>query len=362
MLGTTVTVGVEHIRLESDEFKKYLNTQTILIFIITLILTLICIIFGNLFLPYKSITYEWFIFIPIATLLAGVYDNFMIILRNKDKAILYGVVGIMKTIIEVFLTILILFFFLSGWQGRILSLFIISVLGLFISIYYSKKWGYWGIEFHKKYAQNILKTSVAIIPERLSIIVLSSVNRFFIDSEETLGLFSAAGQYANILIIMITAFLNAFTPYIYSKLKENTHRGNILINKVTYTILLIIFLIFGSMLIASPLYFNYYIDGAFTPAQIYITPLLLGYFFNCVLAIFKIFLLYERKNKQIMVISYISAALCILLHYLFKVFLGDQSIVYATCLSYFISALLTIFAAFSTKKIGFPYFLQSSHK
>jgi O-antigen/teichoic acid export membrane protein len=121
--------------------------------------------------------------------------------------------------------------------------------------------------------------------------------------------------------------------------------------KVTYIVILGLFLSLILLTLLSPLLFEYLIDKSYSGGVIYVFWTGLSYLLWGVYILFAGFIFYTKKTKQLGYLAVINVILNIVLNYFLILYFGAIGAVYATCLSFLVVAIFVVWRANSLFKL-----------
>lgn len=233
----------------------------------------------------------------------------------------YGIYSLSIVFFNCIGTIILLIFFSLGWISRALSQFYVSVIFAIIGLFVLYKKEYLGIKAMPKWInlKTALHFGLPMIPNSISWWAMQGVNRFVINSHygpAEVGLYSFATNFANILQIIGVAFAQSYHVDVYQKLSKKESGYCDYLKKIsrkliiTFGVLAIIIVLFSYLII--PILFQNYIDSLK-----FLLPLFIGAYAHCVNLLFVCYLLYNKKTKWLMNITFVVSGLNVLLGVLF---------------------------------------------
>ena len=266
--------------------------------------------------------------------------------RNNNEPAVYLKANISKTVLELGLSFVLVVIFAWRWEGRIAGILIAYLLLFFYAAYYFNKKGYLFGSIKKKYIINELVYAIPIIVMQASIFSMNSSDKFFLsnltnDHNETVGIYSVACIFASIIIVLCTALLQYIFPKIYTLLAER----NIDYYSIKKHFLFYIAVMTGGTLLVillTPLLYHYFINDRYHPALRYTYLLCIGYFLWSVSYFFYSFLLYNKKKRKILGLSFCCIVVSLMCNYFLikKWHDGGAAIAVLTC--YFTVLILTL--------------------
>lgn len=340
-LSTTGYVSVSYFRKERADFRKDFSviisiTTTVFTFLMLVVLLFSRPISNALDLP-RELLY--------VVLINSFFNVFFSLNLNynriQEKVGYYGLLSICFALLNFALSLLFVISFEMNWQGRVYAQVGCSVaFGLFsvfaffkYRLYDFKKLGWDRFRF-------IILWGLPLIPHEAALWLRQGADRYIINSYHDIsdvGLFSFALNLANVIISVGLAFNATNSVSIYQILSLDapvTERMSKIWkqNKMIFVIYLVatVAVVIGVSIIVPLLL------PAYTGALGYFYILAIYGFIQCIYFLICNFLFYYNRNKEIMLITFSTA----IIHLLLSLVLTQYSL-YLTCLiSVFIEALI----------------------
>ncbi|MBP7556172.1 MAG: oligosaccharide flippase family protein [Chitinophagaceae bacterium] len=346
-LSTAGLISVEYYNkgLSRPEFKSLFSSVR-LIPVIGILVFLLIFLAGQSFLPKLMelpIQAYWAV-IPL-TLFSLIASNFSTFLVASKKAGVFTGTTFLKILFEIALTLLFVVVLNYHWQGRILSALLAAVLITGVSVYYYKKWDFLAWDIRKVYVMQAIVFGAPLILHQIGKFVINQSDRLFLAkmvSVEEMGIYSVGYQVGSIILILVTAFSNFFSPFLYERLAKNTDKAKQEIVKVSYVFLAGVLLALLVLQLVVPLLFDWFIDQRYKSGIRYVFWVGLGYFFWGIYTIFSGYIFFSKKTKILAWLALVNVFLNILFNYFFIQKFGPLGAAYATCLSYFIVAVAVV--------------------
>ena len=247
-------------------------------------------------------------------------ETILSLFRAQEKPFNYGLVRISKTIIDLSLSIYCIIVLSYGWEGRVYSMLIGAVfIGMLtLSYLFIKLKIRFAINTH--YLKQALVYSSPLILHSLGGYVISFSDRFIIleymDSS-AVGLYAVAYQVGMIMSFANNSFNQAWTPFLFSKLKTGNKQALSMLNKFNYAYFVFMLLLAMVIYFIVPFIYEHLIGKDFKVDFSIILWVLLGYALNGMYKILVNYLFYFKKTKRLALITIIAALLnvffCILL-------------------------------------------------
>ena len=349
-LCTSGIVSIKYFNVSRDVLVRYINVVLSSTLIVSAILSFIILLFPDFVLRISR----------IAPLLQGacvylcaaavVYNLLLDIYRLEEKTLRYGILTTVSTLINIVFSLLLVIGFKQDWLGRIEANLISSTLFLL--------WGCINL-FSKGYLKCVMPTKefyketllfgIPLVPHSINGFLRQGMDRYIINvffSTKSVGLFSFAINFSLIIYSVGSAFNKSNSVYIYKCLSE----GNLSIRDRLrkQTILLLIFyagftsILYVACRLLIPILFPTYQD-----AVVYLLPLCLSTFSQCVYLQFCNFLFYYKKTKELMFIT-VGVSL---LHLSLSLLLTKYSVLYTAYISTFSSGMEALFVFLYSRRL-----------
>lgn len=293
----------------------------------------------------------------------------MLLWRCEEKPILFGKYQISQSLMNALTTILFVMIFLLGWQGRVYSYLVSSVIFGFISLYILKKRGFLVLSISKKYIKHILFFGLPLVPHALSFWLKSGVDKILLTDMCSLtenGLYSVAITLGAIVTMVLMSFNNAYTPYLYKKLTNFDNNENdisfnpdkIKLVKLTYlmlliTLILVLFAYFISWFIIKYIYnLSYHDSLKFLPY------IMVAQFFYGGYLMFVSYFHHTFKTKLLGMITFTLSIVQIILSYFLIKWIGSIGVAIASAIISFLTFLFVAVYAMKIYKLPWFFFLK----
>jgi O-antigen/teichoic acid export membrane protein len=356
-------IWVNYFSLPQQELKVYIGNVILLqlsSFTVTIIVILLCKTYIASLIAFPE---EW---IPIVILVALSQSFIMIILalwQVEKKALQYGSFQILHMACNVGLSLLLIVVLGQNWQGRLLGVAVASlsfaVLGIFII--YKKR--LIRLLFNKNYIKDSLMFGMPLLPHSLSGLIVTGIDRFFLNSMvsvATTGIYVVGYQVGMIIGLIARSFNQAWSVFLFEKLKGDKYTDKIKIVKFTY-IFFIIILIFALLLslVASP-FLKFFVGDEFQGANVYVWWIAFGYAAEGMYYMVVNYIFYVKKTYILSLVSIMVAIINIVLNYYLIKLNGGLGAAQATAISLLTGFVLTWFLSAKVYKMPWSAGLKIS--
>src|SRR5690606_6739388 len=275
--------------------------------------------------------------------------------RVSYKVAHFGIFRISKTALDLGLSVFLIASLGYGWEGRIYPQVVVAFVFSCIALYLLYKLGYLQtLKADRDYKKQAMAYSVPLIFHTFGGYVINFSDRFFILimlGMSDVGVYSVAYQIGMVMSLIQNSFNQAWVPFFFQKLNENTEGSKRRIVQITY--LYIVFLIIITVVIyfMIPLIYKYFINESYIEGASLIVWVLIGFLFNGIYKILVNFLFYDKKTKLVAILSLTSALLNIILNYILIKINGISGAAQATMLTFLFFMLVILFITLKSYKM-----------
>jgi len=364
---STAFVGMNMTANISKNFFKYNKQQTsLMIGNILMILSLTTLIYFFIILGVSfyyqeifSVPSNWVVIIPILSFMFMINTINLTILRNQEKAILFGIYEIANTAVNMGMTILLLLMYHYGWYSQAVGITIAYTIFFIISLLHMRKNGFIILRYDREEARKILKLSIPLIPHVIGWIIITLSDRFFIErmvSLEMVGIYSIGYLFGMVVMLFTDAFIKAWSPWFYKTIAVADFAQKHTIVRYSYLYIFATFIIAFGVSLFAKIIIPYVVDARYAGAQIYVFWIALGYAIHGVYKIFFPYLVHISKTTFLGVSTVIAAVLNLIFNYFLIKECGAIGAAYSTVLSFIVSASLVIW--YQNKHFKMPWRLH----
>ena len=363
----TAFVGMAiHTNVSKNFFKYSKNQTSLMIGNILMILSLTTLIYFIITLGVSfcyqeifSVPSNWVVIIPLLSFMFMINTINLTILRNQEKAVLFGVYEVANTAVNMGVTILLLLMYHYGWYARAGGIIVAYTLFFIISLLHMRKNGFIILQYDRKEVRKILKLSIPLIPHVVGGIIIALSDRFFIErmvSLEMVGIYSVGYMFGMVVILFTDAFLKAWSPWFYKMLSNADNTKKLKIVKYSYLYILATFIIAFGISIFAKFIIPYVVDVRYAGAEVYVFWIAIGYAVHGVYKIFFPYLVHISKTAFLGISTVIAALLNLIFNYFLIKEFGAIGAAYATVLSFIVSASLVFW--YQNKHFKMPWLLN----
>ncbi len=305
-LCTIGIISINYFKVNKEIISQYINLVLICTIAVSILLFLFSIIFHNYIEGVAEIDFKLqFVCIYICAV-EIVYQILTIIYRLEEKPIAYGFVTTASVVLNIAATLILVIALKKDWLGRIYANLYTTTFFFFVSLFLLYRKGYLKIILPtKKQYKESLAYGVPLIPHSINGFLRQGVDRYIINgffSTTQVGLFSFSTSFSFLIYSIGSAFNQSNSVYIFKCLSEDPEGSKGKLRKQTLLMIGLfcaVTILLNLICIALfPLLFPKY-----QSAIVYLFPLSIGAFFQCIYLQFCNFLFFYKKTKELMFIT-----------------------------------------------------------
>lgn len=351
LLSAHGAINVEYFRQDQGKknFSTYLSSAIVnpfLAFGLSLFLAILfTVFFGDWISTKLEIDKIWIILIPAFALSTVLPQIISVIYQIKDQPVNYAVYNVSQMAVDLGMSILFIVALSWNWEGRVWGKYMTMIIYSFISIFLLYRSGLLNFKIKKEYVRDAFIFGLPLIPHVLSGGIMDLSDRLFIRvmiSKEELGIYDIGYKIGSIILIIQASVVMAWTPYVFGQLKEITKAQKINICRMSYLIVIGLFIAAFGLSLISPLLFKYFVmQEAYHEGVKYVGVIALAYVLLGCYKMFSIYIVYLKKNIYLSYIAVFNILANLLLNYLLIPKYGAMGAAYATLISYFLFFVIT---------------------
>lgn len=359
-------VAVNFFKISKQELKVYIGNVAFIASISFLLTLSIIYAVKNPLSHLIKFPESWLPVVVVVALSQVITTLALTLWQVEQKPLPYGILQILRTLINVALSLLFVVALGWRWRGRLSGIIITSIIFAFVSAYMIHKRRYISLSFDKGYIKDALFFGIPLIPHALGGWITTSIDRIFINSMVSLaatGIYTVGYQVGMIIGLLATSFNQAWSPFLYEKLKENNYATKVRMVKFTYLYFISIIVMALVLSFIAPFLLKFFVDKSFYSAYKYVSWIALGYAATGMYYMVANYIFYVKKTYILSWITFFSAILNIFLNYFLIKINGAIGAAQATTITFFISFILAwILSAKVYKMPWFSFFKKTSNK
>jgi O-antigen/teichoic acid export membrane protein len=363
LIGLTASgiISVEYYKLkDKTQFSSLFSSVQLIPLVPGLFILIISFLFQNVignFLEIPKASNYWIPLSVLIALLSIYFDSLLVYNVIEQKPNNYVKFSIIRLFIEVGLTLLFVSYFGMGWEGRLWSWLIATIISFFLSIYYFSSQGLFTWKIRKKYIRAGIIFGFPLILHTIGKFVINQSDRIFIAkmvSIEEAGIYNIGYQVGMVILLLVNAAGNFFQPFLFERLTDLTDHRKLEIVRIIYIIIIALMVLLLFITLIAPFLFKTIIDRSYSGAVVFVFWTGLSYFFWGIYTLFTGFIFYKKQTNQLGYLAILNVTLNICLNYILIKHFEALGAVYATCISFFVIAAVVVWRGSSLFKL--PWF------
>lgn len=303
-------IAIRSFQMEKHELAQYISTCIGILLLSTVIMLAVTVLFGDRVAQFVGIPTSWLL---IAVVLSGVQfiANIQLALwQVKGQAKHFASFQVMQSLINIVISLLLILVAGMAWQGRVLGQVITGGVVSVVAIIWLAKANYLVSPIKwRQYADDALRFGIPLIPHIIGATMMLVAGRLiitnFLDVAST-GIYMVAMQFGMVFGFIGEAFSKAYSPWLYSKLKDESKTSNQLIVGISYFCFISFFVV--SCAVGALIYvlFPYFVGNSFLSARNIVFWLVLGNGFSAMYYVVSGFIFFSSKTKYISISTVVS--------------------------------------------------------
>ena len=171
---------------------------------------------------------------------------------------------------------------------------------------------------------------------------------------EEAGIYNIGYQVGMVILIVVNALGNFYQPFLFKRLSDRSQKGDLEIVRTTYIGIAGLILVLIILSVSSPYLFKFFIDSSYAKGIKYVFWTGLSYLFWGIYILFTGFIFFTKKTKFLGYLAVLNVILNLILNYFLIINFGALGAVYATCISFFVVALIVTIKG--AKLFNLPWF------
>jgi O-antigen/teichoic acid export membrane protein len=360
-LSSNGAISRKYFDLNQQDLPRYVGNTFILLIFSTSFFAILFIILGEYLGVYVGIPSEWLFVLLIISAFQFISLVLLSIWQAQVKPISYGTLQIAQSVLNIGISLVLIYSTSLNWKGRILGqLIAVSVVGIY-SIYYLYKNKLIRIEYNKSDLQEILKFSLPIVPHVLGGLVIAFTDRILITNmigiKET-GIYTVGYQLGSVITLLCSSFASAYMPWLFDNLNKNDQAINLKIVKLTYFYFIILLVAAVLSYFLLPFIINIIVGKAFNGVSAFIFWIVLANCFNGMYYLVTLYIFYTKNTSKLARNTFLLALINIPLTYFFIKIYGYTGAVFSMLLIFVALFFSTWILSAKVYKMPWFFFLQ----
>jgi O-antigen/teichoic acid export membrane protein len=180
---------------------------------------------------------RWLYTLPLVAFTNMVNQSNLVILRNQGRAATYGAFEIVKTAVNLVVSILLVVVIPLGWEGRATGVLTASIVFGVVGLAHMVRTGYFEWDISRRRITELLAVSVPLIPHGIGTVTMALVDRLFLNQmagKEAVGVYTVGYLFGSLTLLVTDAFTKVWSPWMYEQLADMTDAKRRRIVRFTY--------------------------------------------------------------------------------------------------------------------------------
>jgi O-antigen/teichoic acid export membrane protein len=325
----------------------------IVVFLCNFLVTLIA---GSLFFLLSNSISILFLLVPLLSVLNAFITLRLLILRNENRAIAFGVIEISKIGLCFSVAVILVVFTELSWIGCVLGFLVGTILVSFKSVYVMLKWPLNCSLFNFELIKKIYILSIPLLPVGLANIANNAADKFIVAKilgESTLGIYAIGYSFAQLITLFIASYIKYWSPLYYKQATVSKATYEFIKKSSLQYIPIILILTLISYFIIDTFLFDLMVNEKFAEGKIVIPIIMVALAIQGVYFFAIPFYITTNRTKVLSAITVFSALINIGLNFMLIPIYGLVGAAYSTLLSY-------VFLSFIGHYLNVQYIKKSS--
>jgi O-antigen/teichoic acid export membrane protein len=362
-LGTQSAISVAYFNHNKEDYAVYVSSTLLIPLLISVLLLVLLILFGNYFSQELSVPRIWLTIIPVFSFFSVISSTLLIDYQIKQEAFKYGIFSLSGSVINMSLSLVLVIILDMNYQGRLIGqYFSLLAFGL-IALYILQKRKVLVGKLSREFLVDSLLFGLPIVPHVIGGMVINMSDRIFINQiqgKSELGIYNIGYVIGSAISMLCNAFATAIVPYSYDKFSKGDSSSKQRVVKVYWIYILSLGLIVFLISVTAPLIFKWFIDERFASGIVFVKWISLGFFFQGCYLLFANIIYYTKRTKVLFYWSFVNITVNIGLNYLLINRFGTIGAAYTLCISYFLFFISMAIISNNYYPLPWFYFLKKS--
>lgn len=344
--------------LAANDLKEFIGSCLQILLATTLITVSALYLFSGKFSNWLGLEPEWVLFAALTTAATVVAQIRLGQWQVRKKAKSYGALQVSKSLLNLGLSLLLVVVFLWGADGRIVAQIVAAGSFALLALWLLKRDGL--LQFfvwRPDYIREALRFGVPLIPHVGGMFLLTTVDRFVINSELGLadaGIYMVAVQFGMAVSLVFDAINKAYVPWLFERLKRDIETEKRQIVRFTYGWFAVILLGAGIGFILGPWLITLVAGEGYSRAGDVVGWIIMGHVFNGMYLMVTNYIFFSKRTGLLSLVTIFSGLLNLILLLLLIKNFGLQGAAYAFSIAMALRFFLTWGVA--QKRHSMPWF------
>jgi O-antigen/teichoic acid export membrane protein len=281
--GSISYLGVQYFRSPFAEFVDLYSTILVVPVVATLLFVALFAFVADPIAALLDVPTTWVPLLPVMAAAFYIPMSTLNLLRMRDCPFSYGVVELVSTSLNFSLTLWLVLAVGLTWEGRVLGIFGANLMITIAAVVWLLRRQFITCTFTRSLLPRALHYGSGVVPHEIANQSMRLADRLIIAvvvGQTALGAYGVATQIATVMLVMLTALNRAWTPFVFSSLKEDSHQARIRLVKRSYQVQIGLLIFFALFNLAVPVMYDQLVDSRYHESQSSVFWLSLSYLFN----------------------------------------------------------------------------------
>ncbi|MGC4100302.1 lipopolysaccharide biosynthesis protein [Ferruginibacter sp.] len=316
-LGMIQSAGADFFKKSKEEFSRSFTSNFIISFLLTLIGTAVLFLFREPLQQRFQLPPSFVYIIPFLAFLIFASEQLFALVRNRNEVNRFRNFGIGKALIEYSVSVVLIVFFLKGWEGRVWGIAISLIVSNLVGFFYYAKNGYLQFSLTVQHIIDEIKFGIPVITFQLCVFMLGTTNKLFlayfkVDTRE-LGIYAIACVFGTLVGYLGQSIFLYVQPKVYKSISDGSATIESLKREFFHYFKMLIAVGVPCILFVLFLYY-YVINKIYLPGIHLFLLVSLSSFIWQLNNYFFLFLLYYKAKKKIFTVAAISVVVSVIVN------------------------------------------------
>jgi O-antigen/teichoic acid export membrane protein len=318
MWGIHALCAVEFHRTATDRFPALFSTLLRIPAVTGLLLVASAWLLREPAAHWLQVPPAWLAAAPLFAALTLLPQLMSGLLRMRNQAWTFGAMELSNAVLTVAVTFWLVVGLGLTWSGRMYAAATAGITMSLVTVAWLRRNGYLVPGMDRPALRSALRFGAGVVPHDLFNQVIRLADRLFIVTlvgQASAGQYAVAAQVTSVMLVLLTAFNRAWSPYLFARLPNATDQTRMEIVRKSYQIVggfAVFFLVFNALV---PALYWLLIDPKFHDSQEYVFWLSLGYLFLSLYLTCVDYIFYEKKTHLLSLITFVNMSLNLSLNY-----------------------------------------------
>jgi hypothetical protein len=294
--------------------------------------------------------------LPILVFLGFIPQWAAVMLQLADRPIAFAAYEIVTASLQLLGALLLVVVFGMGWEGRLWSMILGGVLATAMGLRLMRPYLALGCPRRVDLVETV-KFGAGLLPHTVFSQAIRMADRLFVlhfAGIAAAGEFVVGWQVASVMLLLLSAFNQAWAPYLFKCLSRVDEARKRALVRLSYLIAVAFVGLYLAVNAVAPWVFSTMIAPQFHGAQRFVPFITLGYLFLGLYMLFTDYIFYMKKTHIFSIVTTVNALVNIGLNYLLVERYGDIGVAYAFVISNALSMVAT--AVLAHRVYPMPWF------